>query len=91
MEIRSQINSDSADVSPSKQHNTKPLIPEMCFAYSEESNEFYPTNSFINEDGTSLLISCAKCSLQVHASRCYFTDAALLYGHFCALNNGYDS
>ncbi|XP_078252053.1 lysine-specific demethylase 4C-like isoform X2 [Rhinoraja longicauda] len=70
MERRSQINSDSAEVSPSKQHKTKPLIPEMCFAYSEESNELCPTNSFINEDGTSLLISCAKCSLQVHAS-CY--------------------
>ncbi|XP_072904478.1 lysine-specific demethylase 4C-like isoform X3 [Hemitrygon akajei] len=70
LETKSQIESNSAEVSPSKQHKSKPLIPEMCFACSEESNEFYPTNSFINEDGTSLLISCAKCSLQVHAS-CY--------------------
>ncbi|XP_069776955.1 lysine-specific demethylase 4C-like isoform X3 [Narcine bancroftii] len=67
---RIQFTSDSTEVSPAKQDKTKPLIPEMCFAYSEESNEFYPSNSFIEEDGTSLLISCAKCNLQVHAS-CY--------------------
>ncbi|XP_065406604.1 lysine-specific demethylase 4C isoform X5 [Chrysemys picta bellii] len=49
---------------------TKPLIPEMCFIYSEENTENYPSNAFIEEDGTSLLISCAKCCVQVHAS-CY--------------------
>ncbi|XP_038660191.1 lysine-specific demethylase 4C-like isoform X2 [Scyliorhinus canicula] len=69
MERRSQIDTDAAE-SPSKQHKTKPLIPEMCFTYSEENNDLYPTNTFIEEDGTSLLISCAKCCLQVHAS-CY--------------------
>ncbi|XP_072848231.2 lysine-specific demethylase 4C isoform X1 [Pogona vitticeps] len=49
---------------------TKPLIPEICFIYSEENTENYPSNGFIEEDGTSLLISCAKCCVQVHAS-CY--------------------
>ncbi|XP_019520290.1 PREDICTED: lysine-specific demethylase 4C isoform X2 [Hipposideros armiger] len=49
---------------------TKPLIPEMCFIYSEENIEYSPPNAFLEEDGTSLLISCAKCCVQVHAS-CY--------------------
>lgn len=50
---------------------TKPLIPEICFIYSEENTENYPSNGFIEEDGTSLLISCAKCCVQVHASKCH--------------------
>nr|XP_045005346.1 lysine-specific demethylase 4C isoform X1 [Jaculus jaculus] len=49
---------------------TKPIIPEMCFIYSEENIEYSPPNAFLEEDGTSLLISCAKCFVQVHAS-CY--------------------
>uniref|UniRef100_A0A8V1AFV8 Lysine-specific demethylase 4B n=2 Tax=Gallus gallus TaxID=9031 RepID=A0A8V1AFV8_CHICK len=49
---------------------TKPLIPEMCFTSSGENTEPLPSNSYIGEDGTSSLISCAKCCLQVHAS-CY--------------------
>ncbi|XP_077201072.1 lysine-specific demethylase 4C isoform X2 [Paroedura picta] len=49
---------------------TKPLIPEICFIYSEENTENYPSNGFIEEDGTSQLISCVKCCVQVHAS-CY--------------------
>ncbi|XP_044302036.1 lysine-specific demethylase 4C isoform X1 [Varanus komodoensis] len=49
---------------------TKPLIPEICFIYSEENTENYPSNRLVEEDGTSLLISCAKCCVQVHAS-CY--------------------
>ncbi|XP_010337069.1 lysine-specific demethylase 4C isoform X2 [Saimiri boliviensis] len=49
---------------------TKPLIPEMCFIYSEENIEYSPPNAFLEEDGTSLLISCAKCCVRVHAS-CY--------------------
>ncbi|KAM9369300.1 lysine-specific demethylase 4B isoform 1-T1 [Phaethornis superciliosus] len=49
---------------------TKPLIPEMCFTSSGENTEPLPSNSYIGEDGTSPLISCAKCCLQVHAS-CY--------------------
>ncbi|NXT67684.1 KDM4B demethylase, partial [Chaetops frenatus] len=49
---------------------TKPLIPEMCFTSSGGNTEPLPSNSYIGEDGTSPLISCAKCCLQVHAS-CY--------------------
>ncbi|XP_054842614.1 lysine-specific demethylase 4C [Eublepharis macularius] len=49
---------------------TKPLIPEICFIYSEENTENYPSNGFIEEDGTSQLISCVTCCVQVHAS-CY--------------------
>ncbi|XP_072008331.1 lysine-specific demethylase 4C isoform X2 [Engystomops pustulosus] len=49
---------------------TKPLIPEMCFLYSEENTEYSPTNSFIDGDGKSQLIVCTKCRVQVHAS-CY--------------------
>ncbi|XP_053514263.1 lysine-specific demethylase 4B isoform X2 [Artibeus jamaicensis] len=49
---------------------TRPLIPEMCFTSSAENTEPLPANSYIGDDGTSLLIACAKCCLQVHAS-CY--------------------
>uniref|UniRef100_A0A8C9DE12 [histone H3]-trimethyl-L-lysine(9) demethylase n=1 Tax=Prolemur simus TaxID=1328070 RepID=A0A8C9DE12_PROSS len=58
---------DEVDTSGGK---TKPLIPEMCFIYSEENIEYSPPNAFLEEDGTSLLISCAKCCVRVHAS-CY--------------------
>ncbi|XP_063176712.1 lysine-specific demethylase 4C isoform X3 [Chroicocephalus ridibundus] len=61
---------NSAETLMSENEKTKPLIPEMCFIYSEENTENYPSNAFIEEDGTSLLISCAKCSVRVHAS-CY--------------------
>ncbi|XP_006639963.2 lysine-specific demethylase 4B isoform X1 [Lepisosteus oculatus] len=49
---------------------TRPLIPEMCFSSGGENTEPLPANSYIGDDGTSLLISCSKCCLQVHAS-CY--------------------
>ncbi|XP_067409182.1 lysine-specific demethylase 4C isoform X2 [Emydura macquarii macquarii] len=63
---------------------TKPLIPEMCFIYSEENTENYPSNAFIEEDGTSLLISCAKCFVQVHAS-CYGVPShEILDGWLCS-------
>uniref|UniRef100_A0A8P0P4C1 [histone H3]-trimethyl-L-lysine(9) demethylase n=1 Tax=Canis lupus familiaris TaxID=9615 RepID=A0A8P0P4C1_CANLF len=56
---------------PSKSgQKTRPLIPEMCFTSSGENTEPLPANSYIGDDGTSLLIACAKCCLQVHAS-CY--------------------
>ncbi|NXJ01178.1 KDM4C demethylase, partial [Psophia crepitans] len=61
---------NSAETLMFENEKTKPLIPEMCFIYSEENTENYPSNAFIEEDGTSLLISCAKCCVRVHAS-CY--------------------
>lgn len=57
---------------------TKPLIPEMCFTSSGENTEPLPSNSYIGEDGTSSLISCAKCCLQVHASECFLCHQSVL-------------
>lgn len=57
---------------------TKPLIPEMCFTSSGENTEPLPSNSYIGEDGTSPLISCAKCCLQVHASECFLIHQSIL-------------
>ncbi|XP_051033551.1 lysine-specific demethylase 4B isoform X3 [Phodopus roborovskii] len=62
---------DVAVQPPSKSgQRTRPLIPEMCFTSSGENTEPLPANSYVGEDGTSPLISCAHCCLQVHAS-CY--------------------
>ncbi|XP_073491306.1 lysine-specific demethylase 4C isoform X2 [Aquarana catesbeiana] len=55
---------------PAKEQKTKPLIPEMCFINSEDNTEYSPTNTFIDDDGRSQLITCTKCCVQVHAS-CY--------------------
>uniref|UniRef100_A0A669C4H1 Lysine-specific demethylase 4B n=1 Tax=Oreochromis niloticus TaxID=8128 RepID=A0A669C4H1_ORENI len=49
---------------------TRPLVPEMCFSVGAGNTEPPPTNYHIGEDGTSLLICCSSCQMQVHAS-CY--------------------
>lgn len=52
---------------------TKPLIPEMCFATTTEEDsecEKPPATPYLEEDGTSLLISCSTCSIRVHTSQC---------------------
>ncbi|KAM4708756.1 lysine-specific demethylase 4B-like [Discoglossus pictus] len=49
---------------------TKPLIPEMCFFPSGGNTDPLPVSTYTGEDGTSTLLSCSKCCLQVHAS-CY--------------------
>ncbi|NXU72515.1 KDM4C demethylase, partial [Oreotrochilus melanogaster] len=61
---------NSAETLTAENEKTKPLIPELCFICSEENTENYPSNAFLEEDGTSLLISCTKCCVRVHAS-CY--------------------
>ena len=62
---------------PSKSgQKTRPLIPEMCFTSGGENTEPLPANSYIGDDGTSLLIACAKCCLQVHASESWARTAA---------------
>lgn len=52
---------------------TKPLIPEMCFATTTEEDsecDKPPATPYLEEDGTSLLISCSSCSIRVHTSQC---------------------
>uniref|UniRef100_A0A8C2BF95 [histone H3]-trimethyl-L-lysine(9) demethylase n=1 Tax=Cyprinus carpio TaxID=7962 RepID=A0A8C2BF95_CYPCA len=48
---------------------TKPLIPERCFTTTtEDSADVQPSTPHLEEDGTSLLISCSLCSVRVHTS-----------------------
>ncbi|KAM6962530.1 lysine-specific demethylase 4B [Aplochiton taeniatus] len=49
---------------------THPLVPEMCFSTGAENTEPLPSNSHIDDDGASMLLSCSSCLVQVHAS-CY--------------------
>ncbi|XP_033937195.1 lysine-specific demethylase 4B isoform X2 [Pseudochaenichthys georgianus] len=49
---------------------TCPLVPEMCFSVGASNTEPPPTNYHIGEDGTSPLLCCSSCNMQVHAS-CY--------------------
>ncbi|XP_066479807.1 lysine-specific demethylase 4A [Tiliqua scincoides] len=50
--------------------STKPLIPEMCFTATGCSTDVSLSTSYLEEDGTSLLITCKRCRVRVHAS-CY--------------------
>uniref|UniRef100_W5M9S3 [histone H3]-trimethyl-L-lysine(9) demethylase n=1 Tax=Lepisosteus oculatus TaxID=7918 RepID=W5M9S3_LEPOC len=52
------------------QLRTKPLIPEMCFTATEDNTEVRFSAPYLEEDGTSLLVSCAQCCVRVHTS-CY--------------------
>ncbi|XP_068174759.1 lysine-specific demethylase 4A-like isoform X2 [Antennarius striatus] len=58
------------------QMRTKPLIPETCFTTTTDEDsecEEQPVTPYLEEDGTSLLISCSQCSVRVHTS-CYGVD-----------------
>ncbi|KAJ8270923.1 hypothetical protein GJAV_G00120800 [Gymnothorax javanicus] len=48
---------------------TAPLIPEMCFTTTNNS-EVHFSSPYLEEDGTSRLISCSQCCVRVHTS-CY--------------------
>ncbi|XP_056427889.1 lysine-specific demethylase 4B isoform X2 [Hyla sarda] len=60
----------SESVSSKQGQKSKPIIPEMCFTPNESNMDPLPVSTYIGEDGTSPLLSCAKCCVQVHAS-CY--------------------
>ncbi|KAK9973080.1 hypothetical protein ABG768_023827 [Culter alburnus] len=63
--------SEPAVVLPGGQIRTKPLIPERCFTTTtEDSADVQPFTPHLEEDGTSLLISCSLCGVRVHTS-CY--------------------
>nr|XP_008107692.1 PREDICTED: lysine-specific demethylase 4A [Anolis carolinensis]XP_008107693.1 PREDICTED: lysine-specific demethylase 4A [Anolis carolinensis]XP_008107694.1 PREDICTED: lysine-specific demethylase 4A [Anolis carolinensis]XP_008107695.1 PREDICTED: lysine-specific demethylase 4A [Anolis carolinensis]XP_016848707.1 PREDICTED: lysine-specific demethylase 4A [Anolis carolinensis] len=49
---------------------TKPLIPEMCFTTTGCSTDVSLSTPYLEEDGTSLLVTCKRCRVRVHAS-CY--------------------
>ncbi|KAM9384565.1 lysine-specific demethylase 4B [Pholidichthys leucotaenia] len=49
---------------------TRPIVPEMCFSVGAGNTEPLSINCHIGGDGTSLLLTCSSCHLQVHAS-CY--------------------
>ncbi|XP_038132391.1 lysine-specific demethylase 4A isoform X2 [Cyprinodon tularosa] len=64
---------DSPVVTAGGQRRTKPLIPEACFTITTEEDaesEEHAASPYLEEDGTSLLISCTRCSVWVHSS-CY--------------------
>lgn len=69
---KSRSGGESPIVADGGRMRTKPLIPELCFATTtEEDSESKkpPATPYLEEDGTSLLISCSNCSIRVHTSQ----------------------
>uniref|UniRef100_A0A9J8C8N2 Lysine-specific demethylase 4B n=1 Tax=Cyprinus carpio carpio TaxID=630221 RepID=A0A9J8C8N2_CYPCA len=68
-----QFNAAMATIEPHCAVSCCPLscvFVHMCFSAGAENTEPLPSNSHIGDDGTSILLSCGSCGLQVHAS-CY--------------------
>lgn len=80
----SQSCGGAPDLAPQKQR-TKPLIPEMCFTSTGCSTDINLSTPYLEEDGTSMLVSCKKCSVRVHASECL---APLLVSGSCPSGHG---
>lgn len=71
-QTKSRNGGESPVVADGGRMRTKPLIPELCFATTtEEDSESKkpPATPYLEEDGTSLLISCSNCSIRVHTSQ----------------------
>uniref|UniRef100_A0A8C1JVA9 [histone H3]-trimethyl-L-lysine(9) demethylase n=1 Tax=Cyprinus carpio TaxID=7962 RepID=A0A8C1JVA9_CYPCA len=77
--------SEPAVVLPRGQMRTKPLIPERCFTTTtEDSADVQPSTPHLEEDGTSLLVSCSLCSVRVHTSE-YSPDNPDYNNNSCCL------
>lgn len=66
-------NSQNSGVTPAAvdgKIRTKPLIPEMCFTTTGCSTDLNLSTPYLEEDGTSVLITCKNCHVCVHASEC---------------------
>uniref|UniRef100_W5L038 [histone H3]-trimethyl-L-lysine(9) demethylase n=1 Tax=Astyanax mexicanus TaxID=7994 RepID=W5L038_ASTMX len=74
MLFQTYLRSEGGDVEVVRaggQMRTKPMIPEMCFSTTTEENaELALSTPYLEQDGTSLLITCSQCCVRVHTS-CY--------------------
>uniref|UniRef100_A0A8C6MEM0 [histone H3]-trimethyl-L-lysine(9) demethylase n=1 Tax=Nothobranchius furzeri TaxID=105023 RepID=A0A8C6MEM0_NOTFU len=67
---------------------TKPLIPESCFTTTTEEDaecEEQPIKPYLEDDGSSLLISCSQCSVWVHISHFSIMHFAMFSLQTCCL------
>ncbi|XP_061593379.1 lysine-specific demethylase 4A-like isoform X1 [Cololabis saira] len=77
-QVECASSADSPVMLAGGQMRTKPLIPELCFTTTTEDDadcEDQLAAPYLEDDGTSLLISCCQCSVRVHAS-CYGVNPA---------------
>uniref|UniRef100_A0A665T0Q1 [histone H3]-trimethyl-L-lysine(9) demethylase n=1 Tax=Echeneis naucrates TaxID=173247 RepID=A0A665T0Q1_ECHNA len=78
---------DSPVMVPGGRMRTKPLIPEMCFTTTTEMDsecEQQPETPHLEEDGTSLLITCSQCSIR-NCCLCLLRGGALWVHVLCAV------